>query len=200
MLALQKFCNVQCSSIRSIRDSQVPCKQQACTKWDGFVNLACQDSLLHAAGVPLCKRPALLLLLSDGSLLVYQAYLTASLALSFRRLPIDWPPCLVQKPPEGASDSASMLRHANAVAPSSRIARFEQLGELTFSAGIFIGGPHPAWLIASRWGCSGSAWGQVAAGVHDGLFASLQLTWPLSIAIPLSPAMEHSSYPLIAFR
>lgn len=102
--------------------------------------------------MPLCERPSLLLLLSDGTLLVYQAYLAASRALSFRRLPIDWLPCLVQQPTEEASDSASVLRHANAVTPSSRIARFEQLGELTFSAGVFIGGPHPAWLIASRWG------------------------------------------------
>ena len=150
--------------------------------WLRLFSLFCQHSLLHAAGLPLCERPALLLLLSDSTLLVYQAHLTASRTLSFRRLHIDWLPCLVQQPTEGASDSASVLRHANAVTPSSRIARFEQLGELTFSAGIFIMGAHPAWLIASRWGCGSFAWGQAAWGGRDGLlFARHQLarpSWP----------------------
>lgn len=44
----------------------------------------------QSAGIPACERPVLLLLLSDGSMLAYQAYQPPHHPLAFQRLPLDW--------------------------------------------------------------------------------------------------------------
>lgn len=68
------------------------------------------------AGVPACDKPVLLLMLSDGGLLAYQAFQPPHQPLAFRRLPLDWIPHMTppQTPP-------SPLPHPNAVQPSSRM-------------------------------------------------------------------------------
>lgn len=82
---------------------------------------------------------------SDGSLLAYQAFSTSDSQMHFSRLRLDWLPHMAgaAQPPAPAQGGA--------VQPSSRLVRFEQLGEETHSAGVFVCGQHPAWLIASRW-------------------------------------------------
>ncbi|KAL0047613.1 hypothetical protein WJX82_007762 [Trebouxia sp. C0006] len=96
-------------------------------------------------GVPACNRPVLLLLLSDGTLLTYQAFHPPHQPLAFRRVPLDWTPhmTLTQEPP-------GPVPHPNAVQPTDRMQRFDNLGEGSAWSGIFILGAKPLWLLASR--------------------------------------------------
>ena len=70
-------------------------------------------SVLHA-GVPTCDRPVLLLLLSDGGLLAYQAFQPPHHPLAFRRLSLDWTPHVNPAPTPPTAPP-----HPDAVQPSS---------------------------------------------------------------------------------
>ncbi|DBA84714.1 TPA: hypothetical protein ACH3X1_005967 [Trebouxia sp. C0004] len=96
-------------------------------------------------GVPACDRPVLLLLLSDGNLLIYQAFQLPHQPLAFHRVALDWTPhmALTQHPP-------GPVPHPNAVHPTDRMQRFDNLGEGSAWSGIFILGTKPLWLLASR--------------------------------------------------
>ena len=79
-----------------------------------IVQLADQQTV--CAGIPACERPILLLLLSDGGMLAYQAFQPPHHPLAFRRLPLDWTPH--QTPVTARS---APLPHPNAVQPTQRM-------------------------------------------------------------------------------
>ena len=68
------------------------------------------------AGISACERPILLLLLSDGGMLAYQAFQPPHHPLAFRRLPLDW---TTHPTPPSARPAA--LPHPNAVQPTQRM-------------------------------------------------------------------------------
>ena len=77
--------------------------------------LDCQ-CLVCLAGVPACDRPVLLLLLSDGALLTYQAFQPPHQPLAFCRVPLDWTPHMTL-----TQDPSGPLIHPNAVQPTDRM-------------------------------------------------------------------------------
>ena len=88
--------------------------------WSSMItaNSRCNSAVVRfcLAGVPACDRPVLLLLLSDGTLLTYQAFHPPHQPLAFRRVPLDWTPhmTLTQEPP-------GPVPHPNAVQPTDRM-------------------------------------------------------------------------------
>ncbi|CAG9466891.1 unnamed protein product [Pedinophyceae sp. YPF-701] len=114
-----------------------PCRRLAAGKLGAYTN---------AARLPAARDPVLVAALSDGMILIYRAFMAPvedseapKRTLAFRRVHAEVPR---QAPPSGGTRAQAQLRRC--------LVRTDDVGSVQGCAGVFVCGPAPTWMIASR--------------------------------------------------